>query len=204
MLGDGSQAALFRLDDGALQAVGNIDPFSGAAVLSRGIVGDRGRRAGVPTPIKEQAIASTTAAASMIRPSRCRCIPPASPTRARGSRALSLRPPESQGSDSRQRTRARRNRFAISRTSGCGPSGSVTMSAPVSPAGPEKGPPTTGTTPRPPVVSPSAHGGHRVGDPGLTGGREGQLNPGTDSRRQMSWSPAGRVGPPDRRCPRPP
>ncbi|EUA05430.1 rieske-like domain protein [Mycobacterium kansasii 824] len=36
LLDDGSQAALFRLDDGSVRAVGNVDPFSGAAVLSRG------------------------------------------------------------------------------------------------------------------------------------------------------------------------
>jgi nitrite reductase (NADH) small subunit len=57
LLPDGAQAALFRLDDGSLHAVGNIDPFSGAAVMSRGIVGDRGRRATVQTPIKKQAFA---------------------------------------------------------------------------------------------------------------------------------------------------
>jgi nitrite reductase (NADH) small subunit len=57
LLPDGAQAALFRLDDGSLHAVGNIDPFSGAAVMSRGIVGDRGGRASVQTPIKKQAFA---------------------------------------------------------------------------------------------------------------------------------------------------
>ncbi|AQA03588.1 nitrite reductase (NAD(P)H) small subunit [Mycobacterium sp. MS1601] len=57
LLDDGSQAALFRLDDGSVVAVGNIDPFSGAAVLSRGIVGDRGGRACVQSPIKKQAFA---------------------------------------------------------------------------------------------------------------------------------------------------
>lgn len=40
------QVALFRTHDGDVRALGNVDPFSGAAVLSRGIVGDRG---GVPT-----------------------------------------------------------------------------------------------------------------------------------------------------------
>jgi nitrite reductase (NADH) small subunit len=40
------QVALFRTFDGRVHALGNIDPFSGSAVLSRGIVGDR---AGVPT-----------------------------------------------------------------------------------------------------------------------------------------------------------
>lgn len=52
---DGTQAALFRLDDGSVHAVGNVDPFSGAAVLSRGIVGDRGGCATVQSPILKQA-----------------------------------------------------------------------------------------------------------------------------------------------------
>ncbi|MDU0344580.1 nitrite reductase small subunit NirD [Microbacterium sp. KSW2-29] len=43
---DGRQIALFRTYDGRLFAIDQIDPFSGAAILSRGIVGDRG---GVPT-----------------------------------------------------------------------------------------------------------------------------------------------------------
>ena len=38
---DGAQVAVFRLGDDALHAVGNIDPFSGAAVISRGITGMR-------------------------------------------------------------------------------------------------------------------------------------------------------------------
>ena len=57
LLPGGVQVALFRLDDGALHAVSNIDPFSGAAVMSRGIVGDRGGRACVQSPIKKQAFA---------------------------------------------------------------------------------------------------------------------------------------------------
>lgn len=57
LLPDGSQAALFRLDDGTVHAVGNIDPFSGAAVISRGIAGDRGGRATVQSPLKKQAFA---------------------------------------------------------------------------------------------------------------------------------------------------
>jgi len=57
LLPGGAQAALFRLDDGSLHAVGNIDPFSGAAVISRGLVGDRAGRATVQTPIKKQAFA---------------------------------------------------------------------------------------------------------------------------------------------------
>jgi nitrite reductase (NADH) small subunit len=57
LLDDGSQVALFRLDDGSLHAVGNMDPFSGAAVMSRGIVGDRAGRAAVQSPIGKQAFA---------------------------------------------------------------------------------------------------------------------------------------------------
>jgi nitrite reductase (NADH) small subunit len=57
LLPRGEQAALFRLDDGTVWAIGNIDPVSGAAVMSRGIVGDRGGRATVASPIKKQAFA---------------------------------------------------------------------------------------------------------------------------------------------------
>ena len=37
---DGVAVALFRLADGTVHALENIDPFSGASVLSRGLVGD--------------------------------------------------------------------------------------------------------------------------------------------------------------------
>jgi nitrite reductase (NADH) small subunit len=57
LLPGGAQVALFKLDDGSLHAISNIDPFSGAAVMSRGIVGDRGGRPTVQTPIKKQAFA---------------------------------------------------------------------------------------------------------------------------------------------------
>ena len=57
LLPGGEQAALFRLDDGSVHAIGNVDPFSGAAVMSRGIVGDRGGRPTVQSPIKKQAFA---------------------------------------------------------------------------------------------------------------------------------------------------
>jgi nitrite reductase (NADH) small subunit len=55
LLPDGTQVAVFRTHDDTVHALANIDPFSGAAVLSRGIVGDR---AGVPvvvSPIYNQA-----------------------------------------------------------------------------------------------------------------------------------------------------
>jgi nitrite reductase (NADH) small subunit len=54
LLPDASQVAVFRTFDGALHAVANVDPFSGAAVLSRGIVGDRGGTAVVTSPIYKQ------------------------------------------------------------------------------------------------------------------------------------------------------
>ncbi len=57
LLANGEQAALFRLDDGSVRAVCNIDPFFRAAVLSRGIVGDRGGRLSVISPLKKQAFA---------------------------------------------------------------------------------------------------------------------------------------------------
>lgn len=55
LLPDGSQVAVFRTHDGDLYAVSNLDPFSGAAVLSRGIVGDRAGAPVVVSPIYKQA-----------------------------------------------------------------------------------------------------------------------------------------------------
>jgi nitrite reductase (NADH) small subunit len=55
LLRGGRQAALFLLPDGTLYALGNVDPIGRAAVMSRGIVGDR---AGVPvvaSPLLKQA-----------------------------------------------------------------------------------------------------------------------------------------------------
>jgi nitrite reductase (NADH) small subunit len=50
----GVAVAVFRTHDGALHALSNVDPFSNASVLSRGIVGDRGGRATVASPIYKQ------------------------------------------------------------------------------------------------------------------------------------------------------
>src|SRR3989454_12080013 len=47
----GEQVALFRLDDDRVYAVGNHDPFSGANVLSRGIVGDTKGELVVASPV---------------------------------------------------------------------------------------------------------------------------------------------------------
>jgi len=55
LLPDGVQVAVFRTHDGTLHALSNVDPFSGAAVLSRGIVGDRGGTPVVVSPIYKQA-----------------------------------------------------------------------------------------------------------------------------------------------------
>ncbi|HVT70900.1 MAG TPA: nitrite reductase small subunit NirD [Trebonia sp.] len=50
----GAQVALFRTFDGALYAIGNQDPFTGAFVLSRGIVGTRGGIPTVASPLHKQ------------------------------------------------------------------------------------------------------------------------------------------------------
>jgi nitrite reductase (NADH) small subunit len=60
----GRQVALFRLGGGdgldVVHAIDNIDPISGAAVLSRGIVGDREGRPVVASPVYKQAFSLET------------------------------------------------------------------------------------------------------------------------------------------------
>jgi NAD(P)H-dependent nitrite reductase small subunit len=51
---DREQVAVFRLDDDSVHAVGNRDPFSGANVLSRGIVGDLQGELVVASPVYKQ------------------------------------------------------------------------------------------------------------------------------------------------------
>src|SRR3954470_23817334 len=51
----GAQVALFRDDRGDVYAVGNLDPFSGAYVISRGLVGGRGDVVTVASPMYKQA-----------------------------------------------------------------------------------------------------------------------------------------------------
>lgn len=51
---DAHQVAVFLLSDGTLRAVDNIDPCSGAAVLSRGLVGDVAGVATVASPLYKQ------------------------------------------------------------------------------------------------------------------------------------------------------
>ena len=50
----GVQVALFRTFSGELYAIGNQDPFTGAFVLSRGIVGTRGDVPTVASPLHKQ------------------------------------------------------------------------------------------------------------------------------------------------------
>lgn len=51
---DGHQVAVFRTFDGMLYAIDNRDPFSGAYVLSRGIVGSKGDAPTVASPLFKQ------------------------------------------------------------------------------------------------------------------------------------------------------
>ena len=50
----GRQVAVFRLDDDSVHAIGNLDPYSKANVLSRGIVGDLKGELVVASPIFKQ------------------------------------------------------------------------------------------------------------------------------------------------------
>ena len=51
---DDAQVAVFRLGGDALHAIDNIDPESGASVLSRGLVGNLGEHVVVASPIHKQ------------------------------------------------------------------------------------------------------------------------------------------------------
>ena len=51
---DGEQVAVFRVGAEHVYAIGNVDPHSHAAVLSRGLVGSIGARIVVPSPIYKQ------------------------------------------------------------------------------------------------------------------------------------------------------
>jgi nitrite reductase (NADH) small subunit len=51
---DGEPVAVFRTRDDQLFALHNLDPFSGASVLSRGIVGDLGGTPVVASPLYKQ------------------------------------------------------------------------------------------------------------------------------------------------------
>ncbi|GAA4391541.1 nitrite reductase small subunit NirD [Actinomadura verrucosospora] len=51
---DGTQVAIFRTFDGGLYALSNLDPFSGAYVMSRGILGTRDEAPTVASPMYKQ------------------------------------------------------------------------------------------------------------------------------------------------------
>lgn len=51
---DGHQVAVFRLANGEVYAVDHRDPFSGANVMARGLVGTRGDTSTVASPIYKQ------------------------------------------------------------------------------------------------------------------------------------------------------
>ena len=53
LLGD-TQLALFLLPDAVVHAVSNRDPIAGSFVMSRGIVGSRGDRATIASPLNKQ------------------------------------------------------------------------------------------------------------------------------------------------------
>jgi nitrite reductase (NADH) small subunit len=53
-LAGGQQVALFRLGVEEIRAIGNLDPYSRANVLSRGIVGSRGEKVFVASPMYKQ------------------------------------------------------------------------------------------------------------------------------------------------------
>lgn len=57
---NGKQIAIFRLADGSVRAVDQRDPFSGANVLARGILGDLEGEAVVASPIYKQHFSLTT------------------------------------------------------------------------------------------------------------------------------------------------
>ncbi|WP_062315868.1 nitrite reductase (NAD(P)H) small subunit [Demequina maris] len=50
----GEQVAIFLLADGSVHCVQNLDPFSGASVISRGITGSRGDVPTIASPIYKQ------------------------------------------------------------------------------------------------------------------------------------------------------
>jgi nitrite reductase (NADH) small subunit len=59
---EGEQVALVRTRDDAVHAVDNLDPVSGAMVMSRGIVGSRGDRDVLVSPMHKQAYDLATGA----------------------------------------------------------------------------------------------------------------------------------------------
>lgn len=63
LLPDARQAALFLLPNGMIYAVDNLDPYAGAAVLSRGLTGDRAGEPTVASPLLKQVFSLRTGVA---------------------------------------------------------------------------------------------------------------------------------------------
>ena len=59
---DGIQIARVATFDGDVHAIGNIDPYTGAAVMSRGIGGTRGDQATITSPLHKQVFSLRTGA----------------------------------------------------------------------------------------------------------------------------------------------
>jgi nitrite reductase (NADH) small subunit len=86
----GHQVAVFRLSSGEVHAIGNRDPFSGANVLARGIVGSAGAVTKVASPMYKQSFD--------LRTGQCLSEPsvrvPTYPARVRAGRVEVLPEPE--------------------------------------------------------------------------------------------------------------
>lgn len=63
LLPGGAQAALFLLPNGMVYAVDNLDPYAGAAVISRGLTGDRHGEPTVASPLLKQVFSLRTGVA---------------------------------------------------------------------------------------------------------------------------------------------
>ena len=63
LLPGNAQAALFLLPNGLVYAVDNLDPYAGAAVLSRGLTGDHAGEPTVASPLLKQVFSLRTGAA---------------------------------------------------------------------------------------------------------------------------------------------
>ena len=59
---DGHQVAIFRLAGGDVYAIDHRDPFSGANILARGLVGSRGGLPTVASPVYKQVFDLTSGA----------------------------------------------------------------------------------------------------------------------------------------------
>lgn len=63
LLPGGKQAALFLVPTGMIYALDNIDPYAGAAVMSRGLTGDRRGEPTVASPLLKHVFSLRTGAA---------------------------------------------------------------------------------------------------------------------------------------------